>query len=140
MAQVERQREERFSGKGSSSKGVAGSDSWKGFVNVELSDKDKDAVRKLFDKYGEAWTHILGKVAEGYKLTISYDDPHTTFNVSLTCRALADSNLGLTLTGRGGSVQAACISLWYKDTRMLKGIWDLIPLSSQRGMSETDVE
>lgn len=123
MAQVERQQENKRE-KGQSGR-VSGSvdSTWKGFVNLELTDKDKAAARKLFDRYADAWGAILERVGLGYKLTVSYDDPHTTFNVSLTCRALADKNLGLTLTGRGGSMQAACVALWYKDQHVLKGDW-----------------
>lgn len=140
MAQVERQKEEKHDVRRSNAGGGKVSDTWKGFVNIELSDKEKSEVKKLFERYGDAWSHILGRVAEGYKLTVSYDDQHTTWNVSLTCRALEDRNLGLTLTGRGGSCQAACISLWYKDERMLKGVWELSRVGGRREMSETDVE
>jgi len=140
VAQVERQQEERRNGRGGGSGSPQSNDGWKGFVNLELSDKQKAEVKKLFDRYGDAWTHCLGRVAEGYKLTVSYDDPHTTWNVSLTCRSLADHNLGLTLTGRGGSCQAAVISLWYKDDRALKGVWELQPLAGRGRLEETDVE
>lgn len=139
MAQVERKQEDARDVRRSNSGGGKVQDTWKGFVNVELSDKEKLEVKKLFDKYGDAWTHLLGRVSEGYKLTVSYDDQHTTWNVSLTCRALADSNLGLTLTGRGGSCQAACISLWYKDEKMLKGIWDFSTIVGRKTMDQTDV-
>ena len=139
MAQVERVQENKRGEAGKSANRGQTNDGWKGFVNVELSDKDKQAVKKLFEKYADAWGHILGRVAEGYKLTVSYDDPHTTWNVSLTCRALADNNLGLTLTGRGGSMQAACISLWYKDQYMLKGIWDMVALAKSTQLDVDDV-
>lgn len=139
MGQVERNAENgRDERRGAAGSGKA-SDGWKGFVNIELSDKQKVAVKKLFDRYGDAWTHVLGRVAEGYKLTISYDDKHTTWNVSLTCRALADNNLGLTLTGRGGSCQAACISLWYKDETLLRGVWELQPLAGSGHLDVDDV-
>jgi len=140
MAQVERRQEEKRDGGRSAAGSTPSPSTWKGFVNVDLSDKEKAAVKKLFDRYSDAWSHLLGRVAEGYKLTVSYDDQHTTWNVSLTCRALADSNLGLTLTGRGGSCQAACISLWYKDSVMLHGVWELSPRVVRSGLSETDVE
>lgn len=140
MAQVERQQEEKRRGNGGSARNSGGADSWKGFVNVDLSDKEKAAVKKMFDRYGDAWSHILGRVGEGYKLTVSYDDPHSTWNVSLTCRALADSNLGLTLTGRGGSCQAACVSLWYKDATMLKGVWELSAVKGRQQLEVDDVE
>lgn len=140
MGQLERLAEEKRYGRSGDTRGSEVHNTWKGFVNLDLSDKQKQEVKRLFDKYGDAWTHILGRVAEGYKLTVSYDDQHTTWNVSLTCRALADSNLGLTLTGRGGSCQAACISLWFKDSRVLKGVWELSAVATKRMMEETDVE
>jgi hypothetical protein len=139
VAQIERQIEEKKHGNGRASRAGSGNDGWRGFVNVELSDKDKSKVRALFERYGDAWSHILGRVAEGYKLTVSYDDPHTTWNVSLTCRALADNNLGLTLTGRGGSCQAACISLWYKDETMLQGVWEGVKVAGRGGLDVNDV-
>ena len=140
MAQVERSREDERDGRRRSANNRPAGDGWRGFVNLDLSDKQKAEVKKLFDKYGDAWTHILGRVSEGYKLTISYDDPHTTWNVSLTCRELADSNMGLTLTGRGGSCQAACISLWYKDEKVFHGVWEFSAVSLRRQLDQTDVE
>jgi uncharacterized protein YktA (UPF0223 family) len=140
VAQIERNKEERRGGNGGHAGNKNAGDSWKGFVNIELSYQQKMEAKKLFGKYDQAWTHVLGRVAEGYKLTVSYDDQHTTWNVSLTCRALADSNLGLTLTGRGGSCQAAVVSLWYKDHDLLKGVWELSAVGGRRGLEETDIE
>lgn len=140
MGQIERVRENERDDRRTATNGRASSDGWKGFVNLDLSDKQKAEVKKLFDRYADAWTHLLGRVAEGYKLTVSYDDAHTTWNVSLTCRALADPNMGLTLTGRGGSCQAACISLWYKDEKALRGVWEVNAVTARRHMDETDVE
>jgi len=140
VAQVERGQEERR-GKVSREKSNGGTqDGWKGFVNLELSDKEKQAVKRLFEKYGDAWGSILERVGLGYKLTVSYDDPHTTFNVSLTCRAVGDKNVGLTLTGRGGSMQAACVSLWYKDQHVLKGDWSGVGVGRAGRMEVDDVE
>lgn len=140
MAQVERTSEDSRDARRSNAGGSKKSDGWKGFVNVELSDKQKTEVKKLMGNYADAWVSVMGRVAEGYKLTVSYDDPHSTWNVSLTCRALADSNLGLTLTGRGGSFMAATVSLWYKDEKMLKGVWELSAVAGRREMAEDDVE
>lgn len=114
-------------------------DGWKGFVNYELDGQQKEEVRKLFDKYPDAWSWLQGRVFEGYKLTMSYDGAHTTWNVSLTCKVAGSINAGLTLTGRGGGCQAACVALWYKDTVGLGGSWNSVRSTNGRGLEIDDV-
>jgi len=100
-----------------------GEDGWIGFVNCELTDAQKAECKKLIGTFDQAWRALHDLIAEGYKMTVSYDDGHTTWNVSLTGRKGAGKNQGLTLTGRGGSEAAAYVSLWFKHETVLKGDW-----------------
>lgn len=111
--------------------------SWVGFADVELTQVDKAALKAMGDMDGEAWETVLELVETGYKMSLSYDELHTTYNLSLTCNDSQNQNAGLTLTGRGGSLRAATLSLWYKHTQMLKGDWTSAR-SMQKGKMNAD--
>ncbi len=104
------------------SKGDA-NDGWIGFVNCELTDVQKAECKKLLPTFDQAWQSLHELIGLGYKMTVGYDDPHSTWNVSLTGRKGSGKNQGLTLTGRGGSEVAAYVSLWYKHEVVLKRDW-----------------
>ncbi len=113
---------------------------WRGFVDCELSSYDKAEIKKLMGNYGDAWSEVMGMVTEGYKCTLSYDDAHNTWNCSLTCQPTGMANSGLTLSGRGGSLQASVVCFWYKHSRILQGHWGTASIASKRQFAEDDVE
>lgn len=98
-------------------------DGWKGFVNVELNEVDKAQVRALVNDMNAVWYVVWDLVDRGYKLTISFDASHDVYNCSMTCRADREPNQGLTLSGRGGTVQAAVASFVFKHQTLLGGSW-----------------
>lgn len=98
-------------------------DGWIGFVNCELTEEQKADCKRHIGAFDQAWKDLHDLIAVGYKMTVSYDEIHTTWNVSLTGRKDTGKNQGLTLTGRGGSEAAAYVSLWYKHEIVLKRDW-----------------
>lgn len=110
---------------------------WIGFADVELTAVDKAALKAMGDMDGEAWDTVLELVETGYKMTLSFDDPHTTWNLSLTCQDSRNRNAGLSLTGRGGSLRAATLSFWYKHSQILKGDWTTAR-AMQKGKLQAD--
>lgn len=84
------------------------------FVQMELSNEQKAEFRALassgeFDRIDvDGWLH------EGYKLTINYDDAHTTVIASLTAQYTDMENSGLVLTARGSDFSTAVAVLYFK--------------------------
>ena len=112
---------------------------WKGFVDVELTPQEKEAVKALIPKVDDVWSEVLRLVFQGYKLTLSYDGRHNSHNASLTCRSEGDPNNGYTLSGRGGTVWSAVCSLWYKHDVALQGHWDTAKMQQQKLWDDDDV-
>lgn len=139
MAQVERLKEEKRDRQRTSVTTTDAPAEWVGFADVELTSADKTALKKLADNYGDAWEEIMSLVLLGYKMTYTYDEKHTTHNLSLTARKANDTNAGLTLTGRGGSLQGATMALWYKHVYMLERNWQKARSMQKGKMDATDV-
>lgn len=117
----------------------AADDGWRGFVNVELSDSQKKAVKATLNKGAEQWARVIDLVMDGYKLTVSFDDRNTSFVFAMTCRDPNDDNRGLTLTARGGSLASAVAAWVYKHDEILKGRWDKAAEITRGRMTEDDV-
>lgn len=98
-------------------------DSWRGFVNVELSAADKADLREQPGGFDAAWVYLMDRVLEGYRLGLSFDHGNSAWVASLTCKRASDSNVGLCLTARGGRVEGALLALWYKDDVLLARNW-----------------
>lgn len=123
MGQLENVRDEKRGRKADVARDKAKADGWRGFVNVELTAAQKKDAAKLLTDVARLWDNLFALIEDGYKLTVSYDFDHEAYNVSLTCRADDDPNKGLTLTGRGGSVEAALVSFSYKHVTILEKVW-----------------
>jgi hypothetical protein len=139
MGQVERQAEERKAGRRTRAAGADGGKEWRGFVDCDLSQADKDGIRALLQDFPDAWAWLMGMVFEGYKMSLSYDHNNSSYVLALTCWRASDKNNGLTLTARGGKLESAVVSIWYKDTVMLKGAWGRGVPGGGRVYKEDDV-
>jgi len=137
MGVNDRMQDKKDAKKATSTKQTGYGDGWKGFVNVELSDAQKPLVKALMSDMGRVWTTVWDLVDAGYKLTISNDPTHNSYNLSMTCRNAKDRNNGLTLTGRGGTVEGACASFVFKHSDILEGDWTT---QSARGQRVADEE
>ena len=113
-------------------KARAAADDWKGFVNLELDDRQKNEARRMLTDAERVWDNIFQLVFSGYKMTLSYDADRSAFNLSMTCRLAGDPNEGYTLSGRGGSEIAAAVSFWYKHSVVCQGRWPTAQSSEGR--------
>lgn len=104
-------------------KAAAAGDGWRGFVNVELSVADKEAIKLGDASFDDAWGFLMQRVLDGYKLSLSFDHSNSSWIASLTCKRSSDPNVGLCLTARGGRVEGAVLALWYKDDVVLARSW-----------------
>lgn len=132
MGMQDHQRESKRSKGTSSTQPTPSGDGWKGFVNVELTDTQKPLVKALMTQGDHLWTVVWDLIDAGYKLTMSNDPSHNSYNVSMTCRVPKDPNNGLTLTGRGGTVLGAMASFVFKHETILEGRWDTIGSNTPR--------
>lgn len=123
MGQLEKNTAEQKQKARLAAKKKAQEDGWRGFVNVELTANQKAEAKRMLTDLPRVWDNVFGLVEEGYKMTLSYDEQRTAFNMSFTCKRRGDANQGLTLSGRGGSVEAAAVSFWYKHYVVLQMAW-----------------
>jgi len=96
---------------------------WVGFVSCELTAAHKDDLAAGVVTYEEAWDEIDALLYDRYKLSIVRDDAHDCYVVSLTCNKVGDSNAGLTLSARGGTMVNAVRALIFKHRKIMDGDW-----------------
>lgn len=124
MSQLEAAKDEKKAKARAATKAKALEDGWRGFANVELTVGQKLQAKTYMQDVARVWDNLFALIEENYKLTISYDEQRSAYNLSLTCKGKGNINQGLTLTGRGGSVEAAAVSLWFKHEIILEGDWN----------------
>lgn len=95
-----------------------------GFVNVQLSEDEREAAQVAYRDTGDLWEHLILIVKDGYKLTISYDAETDSF-----CAALSGVNCGkpnerFTLTAWGADETASLQYLAYKHISKLDYVWN----------------
>jgi len=97
---------------------------WNGFVNCELTAEDK-ATFKVWDvDFGDAFDLLVGRVTEGYRLSVSHNKKNDSFIASLTGSEDCGDNAGYTLSAFGKDIATAMRVLAYKDGFILEGVWD----------------
>lgn len=115
-------------------------DGWKGFVQVELNEAQKMQVKALRDNaMPQVWANVVGLIDEGYKLSLSFDTYNDAYVCAVTSKDVDSPNNGLTLTSRGGTLDGAVASFWYKHTSVLDGVWNNVPVKGIRKVGEDDV-
>lgn len=139
MGVNDRELDKRQDAKAARRERTAAADGWRGFVNVELTDTQKKAVKATLGEGAAHWTRVLDLVSDGHKLSVSWDERNTSFVFAMTCRDPQDDNRGLTLTARGGSLASAVAAWVYKHDTILKGRWDKAGEIQKGRMGEDDV-
>lgn len=108
------------------------------FVRVELTEAEKAEFRALLTGGEFDVIDFDGWVRDGYKLSLTYDEQHSSFIATLTAQYRDMPNAGLVLTGRGKTVAAALAVLEFKD-RYLAGDDGWAAAEQRRGGSYDDV-
>lgn len=108
----------RNTGKGSSR--VSGSSSAVEFLNVRLTDEDKQALGAGANNVEEILDTAFRLVDEGYKLSVSLDAKNHSYLGSIT---LKQGGVSKVLTGRGSTAINALASLLYRHVVLLRGDW-----------------
>jgi len=97
---------------------------WNGFVACELTAEDK-ATFKVWDvDFGDAFDLLVGRVTEGYRLSVSHNKKNDSFIASLTGSEDNGDNAGYTLSAFGKDIATAMRVLAFKDGFILEGVWE----------------
>lgn len=101
---------------------------FKGFVNYDLTDADKQELASLDLEVEFPLEEGLKEVAEDlYKVTIQYDAPNSCYIASLSDLSGFRDSFGFILSGRGSSVERAWASLMYRHLYIFRDGWVLKP-------------
>jgi len=104
------------------------SPAWRGFIDIDLTDADKDVVRDMSTEAEDVLGIVAELVEDGNKLTLSNDAAHNSYVAAVTSRNAASPNAGLTLSGRGSTLWKAVNALWYKYASLAEGgAWENVP-------------
>jgi hypothetical protein len=109
---------------------------WRGFVDIYLTDVDKARVKEMSTEALDVCGYIGDLVNDGLKLTLSADPENSSFVAAVTGKVEGDPNHGLTMNGRGGSLERAICAVWYKHVEVAqRGVWGNV----SRGYDPDDV-
>jgi len=104
---------------------------WKGFVNIELAQVDKKKIREnlvAFEDFGH-WAEVT--TAEGYKISISFDQERDCFVATLTSNDPDNDNYGYSMSQRHSHLQVALTALVYAHDTKAGGAWASFDKSKQ---------
>lgn len=94
---------------------AAHSGEWQGFVDLPLTDAEKDrlasAVEEDFPDVGEFLSECL---ADGYKFSAVTDEKHSCVIATLTGKSEGCENAGFSLSARGPDLERAVLVLYFK--------------------------
>lgn len=94
-----------------------------GFVNVTLSDDQREAAALDYQDPDFMWDTLVTVLRDGYKVTLSYDAETDSF-----CAALSGTNCGkpnerLSITAWGATEIAGLQYVLYKHVTVLEFVW-----------------
>jgi len=94
-----------------------------GFVNVQLSDEEREAALLDYADPNALWENLVLALRDGYKVTISYDTDTESFCAALSGTHCGKPNEKLTLTAWGASETDALVYVLYKHIVKLEFKW-----------------
>lgn len=101
------------------------SEDFKGFVDVVLTDRDREDIAALLASEPLDFTGFIQTALEdGYKISVAGDFEHGQVIATLTGRSDTCDNKGYALSGRGPDVLGALACLYHKHaTKCNYGPW-----------------
>jgi len=105
------------------SQGLTDKAAWQGFANIELEQKDKDAISGgVLD--GDAVLEIMADIlGTGHKIALAYDPERDTVSCAVTGAYARCRNAGLTMTSFARDITTALLVAAYKHEVIAKGDW-----------------
>ena len=122
MSQLERiQENKRRGGK----KQQAAARDWHGFVDVPLSQQDKETLAEASFSAEDASVFLESATTQGYKVSVSPDWARNCCIATVTGSGDKCPNLGWSMSARGPDAHGALMALAYKMDVITKwGAWD----------------
>lgn len=106
---------------------------WQGFVDIPLSEAQKADFKSWNVEADDILAAVASVVTDGYKVTLSHDEKHGTYQASLTCLADGDPNRGFTMSGRAGDPLKALAVALYKHLEIAQGgVWANVASTTPR--------
>lgn len=106
---------------------------WKGFKDFRLTADQLEGFG-MWDAHDEDLLDLVqGVIAQGYKLTFSYNGQSDTYNAAMTCNIEKHPHQGFTMSAFAPAFYPALRLLMYKHWILADGDWDNIP-EPQKGM------
>jgi|WetSurMetagenome_2_1015567.scaffolds.fasta_scaffold195024_2 hypothetical protein len=97
---------------------------WKGFIDVPLTTEDKARFEIWRGEAEDLLAAVGAAVADGYKLSVSYDQRNNCFQAALTGMLGAAENVGFTMVGRAGTPDKAIAVVMFKHFELAQqGPW-----------------
>lgn len=111
---------------------------FRGFINYNLTDEDKAAIKRIEFSDSDVVSWLSKSVDSGFKVTFSYDNYNHCFQVIGTPLDRENVDYGVLLTGRGSTPAKAFRQWMYlKDTIIGDDDWSAW-LTPNRGMDIDD--
>lgn len=105
---------------------------FKGFHNLEFSPDQKKSILDWMMHFDEQPADAVVVLVEaGYKVSIGYDDYHSTYQVSLTCKDTSSTYCGYCFTLKHNDIGKGLLILRYIYDSQLKN--EVMPLDQSTG-------
>jgi hypothetical protein len=111
---------------------MAESNGWLGFVNIELTQADKKAIKakKISAEELVAWLAVI--VANGgYKFGFGHDGDRECYIATLTAKDHENLNYGYSMSQRHSDALIALKALYYAHEVKMEGNWASAPKQEQ---------
>lgn len=116
--------------KGTAANGGGNAKFGKGFVNCNISDADKAAVKKYAQDADKILEALHSLIIQGYKYSVSESEKTSSFVASLTDRREGSPSHMYTLSAHAPDPLLAMASVLYKHYALLAETW---PISGETG-------
>lgn len=103
-----------------------------GFVNVPLSDEQREAAHLDYKDGDSMWDTIITVLRDGYKVTLSYDAETDAYCAALSGLHCGKPNERLSLTAWGESELTALQYVLYKHVTVLEFVWQKPGMKAKR--------
>lgn len=88
---------------------------WQGFVDITLSDEQKQHLAALGEEDRvDCWAFVLRCIEDGYKFSVTIDEKHSCAIATITGKTGQAVNSGFSLSARGPNADAAVLVLYFK--------------------------
>lgn len=96
---------------------------WKGFVNVNLTQEQKEAFAAWDIQDADVWDGLATYAQTGYKVQLSFNRQNDKFNCTFTGQSSCGDNSGYAVSAFANSPYQACRVGLFKVSSVLPEVW-----------------